>query len=215
MASSKAHDCHDCLQVVDDVISASLTDNAVKSLGSASATGDTYTESQWTDACEDLLRTYRGQIHPNVCPASTGDLDRADVLTTANRSEVVRIKPSVQKILERGIVLPTDYHIIIPLVPQGLPTWAECRSTKERQKVPWRKGSVVCIKGGTNLICTQEGGAIYIVDRRGEQEATLNRSSGSPSTEFWRERYWCDALCSVRLVVNSTQSLDLKPECSP
>lgn len=76
---------------------------------------------------------------------------------------VARINPSIRKTSERGIALPTDYHIIIPLVPQGLPTWAEVRSTKLRQKVPWRKGSVVCIKGGTNLICTEEGEGIYMM----------------------------------------------------
>lgn len=76
---------------------------------------------------------------------------------------VVRINPSDQKIPERRIVLPTDYHVFIPLVLQGFPTWVEGRSTKIRQKVPWRKGSVVCIKGGTNLICTEEGGGIYMV----------------------------------------------------
>lgn len=76
MASSKADDHHDFLQVVNDVITASLIDNVVKSLGSASATGDNYTEFKWTDAYEDLLRTYRGRIHPNVYPASNGDPDK-------------------------------------------------------------------------------------------------------------------------------------------
>lgn len=76
---------------------------------------------------------------------------------------VVRINASVKKIPERRIVLPTDYHIIIPLILQGLPTWAEDRSTKLRQKVPWRKGSVVCVRGGIDLICTEEGGGIYMV----------------------------------------------------
>ena len=80
MASSNADDRHDFLQVVNDVISASLIDDVVRSLGSGSTTSNTFTELKWTDACENLLRTYRGQIHPTVCPASNGDLDSVDVL---------------------------------------------------------------------------------------------------------------------------------------
>lgn len=76
---------------------------------------------------------------------------------------VARINPSVRKIPIRGIGLPTDYHIIIPLVLQGLPPWAEVRSTKTRLEVPWKKGSVVYIKGGTDLVCSEEGGGIYIL----------------------------------------------------
>jgi len=46
---------------------------------------------------------------------------------------VACINPSIQKIAEGAIALLTDYHIIIPLVPQGLSTWAEGRSTKAGQ----------------------------------------------------------------------------------
>ena len=76
---------------------------------------------------------------------------------------IARINPGVGKASERGIGLPTDYHIIIPLISQGLPTWAESRSTKERQEVPWKKGSVVYVRSGTNLICTEDGGGIYMI----------------------------------------------------
>lgn len=74
---------------------------------------------------------------------------------------VARINSGVDEASERGIGLPSDYHFIIPLASQGLPMWAESRSTKKRQKVLKKKGSVVYIRGGTNLICTKDGGGVY------------------------------------------------------
>jgi len=37
------------------------------------------------------------------------------------------------------------------------------QSTKERRKVPWAMGSVVYLKGGTDLVCSEEGGGVYIL----------------------------------------------------
>ena len=71
---------------------------------------------------------------------------------------VVRIDPDGGR-----IILPQDYHIIIPLLPKGLPRWVEVRSTKECQELSWRKGSVVYIRGGRDLLCPNEGGGIYIL----------------------------------------------------
>ena len=76
---------------------------------------------------------------------------------------VERINPTVQDHEFRRIRLPTDYHVLIPLVIEGLPPWIEVRSIKQRQKVPWAKGSVVYVKGGTDLICSKEGGGVYIL----------------------------------------------------
>ncbi|KAI4167667.1 MAG: hypothetical protein LQ343_007021 [Gyalolechia ehrenbergii] len=164
MASSTADVQHDFLQIVDGVIGASLIDNVVKSLADESAAQAIYTEFKWTTACEDLLRTYREQIHPNIISRpQIATFVKPHTETQRTFKIIARINPGVQEASERGIGLPTDYHIIIPLVPQGLPTWAESRSTKTRQKVPWKKGSVVCIRGGTNLICTRDGGGIYIM----------------------------------------------------
>lgn len=70
MAPSNVDPSHDSVQVVDDVIDASLIDNAVSSVGSGIATESTYTEMDWTPACEELLRSYREKIHPSVCPVS-------------------------------------------------------------------------------------------------------------------------------------------------
>ena len=71
---------------------------------------------------------------------------------------VMRIDP------EGGtIILPHDYHIIIPLLPEGLPRWVEVRSTKMRQELRWRKGSVVYIQGGRDLLCPDKGGGICIL----------------------------------------------------
>ncbi|KAI4264615.1 MAG: hypothetical protein L6R42_000277 [Xanthoria sp. 1 TBL-2021] len=164
MAPSNADHHHDSVQVVDDVIDASLIDNAVSSVGSGSATESTYTELDWTPACEELLRTYRENIHPSVIDRpQIADFVKPPTETESTFKVIARINPSVQKVPSRGIGLPTDYHIVIPLVSQGLPPWAVVRSTKARQKVPWKKGSVVYIKGGTDLICSEEGGGIYIM----------------------------------------------------
>lgn len=80
MASSTADVQHDFLQIVDGVIGASLIDNVVKSLADESAAQAIYTEFKWTTACEDLLRTYREQIHPNVYRASSDKCDGADIV---------------------------------------------------------------------------------------------------------------------------------------
>lgn len=61
------------------------------------------------------------------------------------------------------IDLPADYHIIIPLVPQGLPRWLEVRSSKKRTPVPWQKGSVIYVRGETDLVSSTEGHGICIV----------------------------------------------------
>lgn len=76
---------------------------------------------------------------------------------------VERVNPAVQDHPIRIIRLPTDYHLLIPLVTEGLPRWIEIRSTKERKEVPWSKGSLVYLKGGTDLVCSKEGGGIYIL----------------------------------------------------
>ena len=76
---------------------------------------------------------------------------------------VERINPDIQGHEFRRIRLPTDYHVLIPLVIEGLPPCIEVLSIKKRQKVPWAKGSVVYLKGGTDLICSQEGGGVYIL----------------------------------------------------
>lgn len=80
MAPSNADPRHDTVQIVDDVIDASLIDNAVSSVGAGSATESTYTEMDWTPACEELLRTYRERIHPSVYPASKDQHDCTDAL---------------------------------------------------------------------------------------------------------------------------------------
>jgi len=106
MSSSNADPRDDSVQVVDGVIDALLIDNAVKSLGAESATEGIYTELKWTDACEDLLRTYREKIHPSVCPASNGEFHSADIL---HRSSIDRRLPTssnpTQKRNERSSLL--------------------------------------------------------------------------------------------------------------
>ena len=64
MAPSNAEPIYTSVQVVDDMIDASLIDNAVSSVESGPATEGTYTEMDWTPACEELLRNYREKIHP-------------------------------------------------------------------------------------------------------------------------------------------------------
>jgi len=98
MAPSNADPRDDSVQVVDDVIDASLIDNAVSSVGAASATESTYTEMDWTSACEELLRTYREKIHPSVCPASKDQHDCADALC---RSSIDRRYPTLSNPLRK------------------------------------------------------------------------------------------------------------------
>lgn len=76
---------------------------------------------------------------------------------------VERVNPAAPKQLSRRIRPPTDYHTLIPLVIEGLPPWIEVQSAKERRKVPWAMGSVVYLKGGTDLVCSEEGGGVYIL----------------------------------------------------
>lgn len=59
--------------------------------------------------------------------------------------------------------LPTDYHVLIPLVIEGLPPSIEVRSLSQCREVHWTKGAVVYLKGGTDLICSGKGGGIYIL----------------------------------------------------
>lgn len=90
MASSNAGQPHNFLEIVSDVIDTALIDNVVESLGKESATDGIYTQLEWTDACDHLLRTYREQIHPGVCPARKGRLSKADAIY---RSSVIRRLP--------------------------------------------------------------------------------------------------------------------------
>jgi len=91
------------------------------------------------------------------------DIVKSPPETEATFSLVMRIEPqkSEQQLL-RFIDLPGDYHIIIPLIPQGLPKWVEVRSTKKRTAIPWEKGSVIYCKGETDLVCSAEGQGICI-----------------------------------------------------
>ena len=66
MAPSNAESLNASVQVVDDIIDASLIDNAVSSVDSGLATESTFTEMDWTPACEELLRNYRERVHPSV-----------------------------------------------------------------------------------------------------------------------------------------------------
>ncbi len=74
-----------------------------------------------------------------------------------------RVNPTVQNHPIRRIRLPTDYHVLIPLVIEGLPPWIEVLSINERREVPWAKGSLVYLKRGTDLICSKGGGGVYIL----------------------------------------------------
>ena len=76
---------------------------------------------------------------------------------------VERVNPTLQNHPIRRIRLPTDYHVLIPLVTEGLPRWIEVQSTNERKEVPWSKGSLIYLKGGTDLVCSKEGGGVYIL----------------------------------------------------
>jgi len=106
MLFSNADPRDDSVQVVDGVIDVLLIDNAVKSLGAESVTEGIYTELKWTDACEDLLRTYREKIHSSVCSASNGEFYSADTLyrSLIDRRLPISLNPT-QKRNERSSLL--------------------------------------------------------------------------------------------------------------
>ena len=58
--------------------------------------------------------------------------------------------------------LPGDYIVIAPLVLKGLPPW-EGTSTSDMVALEWKLGSLLFIKGGTKLVCSDVGGGIFIV----------------------------------------------------
>jgi len=82
----------------------------------------------------------------------------------ATMSLVMRIEPQNLGQKPRLIELPGDYHIIIPLILQGLPKWVEVRSTKKRTEIPWKTGSVIYCRGDTALVCSaaEQGICIFI-----------------------------------------------------
>ena len=76
---------------------------------------------------------------------------------------IERVNSSEHKHPIRRIRLPTDYHTLIPLIIDGLPPWVEVRCINERREIPWAKGLAVYLKGGTDLICSEKGGGVYIL----------------------------------------------------
>ena len=92
MASSDTEPLHAFVQVVDDMIDASLIDKAASSCEAGPATESTYTEMNWTPACEELLRFYRERIHPTVCSVSKGKYDCANAF---HRSSTDRRSPTL------------------------------------------------------------------------------------------------------------------------
>lgn len=90
------------------------------------------------------------------------DIVKSPSKTEATMSLVMRIEPQNPGDKPRLIELPGDYHIIIPLVLQGLPKWVEVRSTKKRTEIPWKKGSVIYCKGETALVCSAEEQGICV-----------------------------------------------------
>ena len=88
---------------------------------------------------------------------------KAPEATAATFKMVEHVNPTTEDHPFRRIRLPGDYLVLIPLVLQGLPPWIEVLSTKERQAISWAKGSLVYLKGGTDLVCSREGGGVYIL----------------------------------------------------
>lgn len=76
---------------------------------------------------------------------------------------IERISPSAKKYPFRPIRPTTNYHTLIPIITAGLPPRINVRHINKYRDISWAKGSVIYLKGGTDLICSEEGGGIYIL----------------------------------------------------
>lgn len=164
--SSKDESYDDSVQIVEKVIEIELINNAVAKLqaNSAEATDDMTTRLDWTSACDELLQFYRTKVHPEmILRPQIAAFVKSPAETASTFKMIERVNPSAQKHPIRRIRLPTDYHILIPLIIEGLPSWIEVRCIGERRKVPWTKGSAVYLKGGTDLVCSEKGGGVFIL----------------------------------------------------
>lgn len=90
------------------------------------------------------------------------DIVKSPEKTGAVMPLVMRIESQKPEQAPRSLELPGDYHVIIPLVPQGLPTWVEVRPSGKRTAITWKKGSVVYCRQQTALVCSAEGQGICI-----------------------------------------------------
>jgi hypothetical protein len=73
---------------------------------------------------------------------------------------IVKILPGERD--KRFVELPGDYMVIVPLVLDGLPRWAGTNSS-DMVVLEWKLGSLLFMKGGTKLVCSDVGGGIFIV----------------------------------------------------
>jgi hypothetical protein len=76
-------------------------------------------------------------------------------------AHVIEISPGKEDIL-RSLTFPGDYVAIVPLIHKGLPRWAEVPSN-QKVSLGWKKGSLLFLRRGTKLVCSTEGGGLFIV----------------------------------------------------
>ncbi|KAI4140529.1 MAG: hypothetical protein LQ341_003798 [Variospora aurantia] len=163
-ASSETYE--DSVQVVENIIGSDLIDNVVAELqpSKTQAETDIVTKMAWTPACEKLREFYITNIHSKVTTQpKIASIVTPPAETAAFFKTIEGVNLTFQNHPFRRIRLPTDYHVLIPVVIEGLPRWIEVLSINERREVPWAKGSLVYLKGGTDLICLREGGGVYIL----------------------------------------------------
>lgn len=65
--------------------------------------------------------------------------------------------------VNRSITIPADYLLIVPLVLEGLPRWWKKHSSNHLVPLHWKMRSVLFIKGGTELVCSTDGGGMFIM----------------------------------------------------
>ncbi|KAI4288915.1 MAG: hypothetical protein L6R35_001826 [Caloplaca aegaea] len=172
-ASSETYE--DLVQIVENLIGSDLIDNVVAELQSAKAQAETdiVTKMAWTPACEKLREFYMTNVHSKVVTQpKIASIVTPPAETAAFFKMIEGVNLTFQNHPIRRIRLPTDYHVLIPVVIEGLPRWIEVLSINERREVPWAKGSLVYLKGGTDLICSREGGGVYIL--MGGRKKTIN-----------------------------------------
>lgn len=112
-----------------------------------------------TEAREGRLTIHLFQISKN---SELGSIVEPTLKRNKTYVHVVEILPGTENV-RRSLILPGDYILIVPLVLEGLPVWAEAPSSNKQVVLQWTKGSILVARKGTNLVCSRDGGGIFMV----------------------------------------------------
>lgn len=115
------------------------------------------------DAIERVTNRAADPSHVQV--ADDSDL-AAIVKPKLKRAQTFRtvweILPGTSSV-NRYITVPADYLLIVPLALEGLPRWGRKHSSNDLVPLHWKMRSVLFIKGGTELVCSSDGGGVFMM----------------------------------------------------